>query len=360
YVSFDPIPDNTQNLLKQRPVISDLHLENLETNNQLRNRSLEKRHQNTSEPIAHSRNRDLNASPRRINTITEPANLLIHENKPSNKKRHCRNNQTNRVSLHRRVKNTHLNRSTRRGKLLRHQQAIPNSLTNSNRLQRQTVSSNATNNSGKDRPPFLEQAHNSRKNRRKLLNALNQRIRNGFNHRGELVKHRNHRIADCVNNVVLSDLPLITKRLRSRIPGLHHLLESLTSTVLHHVHNVRDVDLPLGSHLLDLINRHAELLRQPRQNRHTRLRNHGETVHHGDTAIIDSLHHAAHSLIKLRRVTTGSNNCLADVTQNTGCVLALNARIRQRLCGLQVRLVIKRGVRRHLPQVSHNLCRILG
>src|SRR5699024_2727767 len=178
YVSFDPIPDNTQNLLKQRPVISDLHLENLETNNQLRNRSLEKRHQNTSEPIRNSLNRKLDTSPRRINTITEPAHLLVHENKPSNKKRHCRNNQTNRVSLHRRVKNTHLNRSTRRGKLLSHQQAIPNSLTNSNRLQRQTVSRNATNNSGKDRPPLLEQAHNSRKNRRKLPNALNQRIRN--------------------------------------------------------------------------------------------------------------------------------------------------------------------------------------
>src|SRR5699024_639506 len=260
----------------------------------------------------------------------------------------------NRVSLHRRVKNTHLNRSTRRGKLLCHQQTIPNSLTNSNRLQRQTVSSNATNNSGKDRPPFLEQAHNSRKNRRKLLNALNQRIRNGFNHRGELVKHRNHRIADCVNNVVLSDLPLITKRLRSRIPGLHHLLESLASTVLHHVHNVRDVDLPLGSHFLDLINRHTELLGQTRQNRHTRLRNHGETVHHGDTAIVDSLHHAAHSLIKLRRVTTSSNDCLTDVLKHARSVLALNARISQRLSGLQIRLIVERGALRHVSSVFHD------
>src|SRR5699024_1094738 len=125
---------------------------------------LHNRPQNVTEPITNRSHSNLNSRPRRVNTVTEPANLLVHENEPSNKKRHCRNNQTNRVSLHRRVKNTHLHRSTRRGKLLRHQQAIPNSLTNSNRLQRQTVSSNATNNSGKDRPPFLEQAHNSRKN----------------------------------------------------------------------------------------------------------------------------------------------------------------------------------------------------
>src|SRR5699024_2797507 len=292
--------------------------------------------------------------------LIETRHPSIHANKPSNNKRHCRNNQTNRVSLHRRVKNTHLYRSTRRGKLLCNQQAIPNSLTNSNRLQRQTVSRNATNNSGKDRPPFLEQAHNSRKNRRKLLNALNQRIRNGFNHRGEFVKHRNHGIADCVNDVVLSDLPLITERLRCLISGLHHLLESLASTVLHHVHNVRDVDLPLGSHFLDLINRHAELLRQPRQNRHARLRNHGEAVHHGDTAIIDGLHHAAHSLIKLRRVTTGSNNCLADVLQRARRVLALNARISQRLSSLQIRLIVQRGLRRYFPQVLHYCGSVFG
>src|SRR5699024_11836755 len=103
-----------------------------------------------------------------------------------------------------------------------------------------------------------------------------------------------------VNNVVLSDLPLSTKRLRSRIPCLHHLLESLTSTVLHHVHNVRDVDLPLGSHFLDLIDGDTELLGQTRQNRHTRLRNHRQAIHHGDTAIIDSLHHASHTLVTLQ------------------------------------------------------------
>src|SRR5699024_2291079 len=310
--------------------------------------SLHDRPQHVTEPIAHSRNRDLNASPRRINTITEPANLLIHENKPSNKKRHCRNNQTNRVRLHRRVKNTHLNRSTRRGKLLGNQQTIPNSLTNSNHLQRQTVSRNAANHSGKDRPPFLEQANDCRKNRRKLLDALNQRIRNGFNHRGEFVKHRNHGIADCVDDVVLSDLPLITERLRCLISGLHHLLESLTSAVLHHVHNVRDVDLPLGSHFLNLLNRHTELLRQTRQNRHARLRNHGEAVHHGDTAIVDSLHHAAHSLVKLRGVTTSRNNRLTDVLQHARSVLALNARISQRLSSLQIRLIVERGTLRHV------------
>src|SRR5699024_1063229 len=321
---------------------------------------LHDRPQHVTEPIAHSRNRDLNASPRRVNTITEPANLLIHENKPSNKKRHCRNNQTNRVGLHRRVKNTHLYRSTRRGELLCHQQTIPNSLTNSNRLQRQTVSRNATNNSGKDRPPFLEQANNSRQYRRKLLDALNQRIRNGFNHRGEFVKHRNHGIADCVNNVVLSDLPLITERLRCLISGLHHLLESLASAVLHHVHNVRDVDLPLGSHFLNLVDRLAELLRQARQNRHTRLRNHGETVHHGDTAIVDSLHHAAHSLVKLRGVTTSRHDCLADVLKHARSVLAINARISQRLGGLQVGLIVQRRVRRHLTQVLHDRSGILS
>src|SRR5699024_5117922 len=263
--------------------------------------------------------------------LIETRHPSIHANKPSNNKRHCRNNQTNRVSLHRRVKNTHLNRSTRRGKLLCNQQTIPNSLTNSNRLQRQTVSRNATNNSGKDRPPFLKQPNNRRKNRRKLLDALNQSIRNGFNHRGEFVKHRNHGIADRVNNVVLSDLPLIAKRLRSLVTGLHHLLESLTSTVLHHVHNVRDVDLPLGSHFLNLIDRLAELLRQARQNRHTRLRNHRQAIHHGDTAIIDSLHHAAHSLIKFRGVATSRHDCLADVLKHACSVLALNARISQRL-----------------------------
>src|SRR5699024_1601498 len=295
---------------------------------------LHDRPQHVTEPIAHSRNRDLNASPRRINTITEPAHLLVHENKPSNKKRHGRNNQPNRVSLHRRVKNAHLHGSASSSELLCNQQAIPNSLTNSNRLQRQTVSRNATNNSGKDRPPFLKQTNDCRKNRRKLLNALNQRIRNGFNHRGEFVKHRNHGIADCVNNVVLSDLPLITKRLRSLISGLHHLLESLASAVLHHVHNVRDVDLPLGSHFLNLIDRLAELLRQARQNRHTRLRNHRQAIHHGDTAIIDSLHHAAHSLVKLRGVTTSRHDCLADVLKHARSVLALNARISQRLSSL--------------------------
>src|SRR5699024_9956479 len=209
----DPIPSNL-NAVPQPFSAS---------NNTVPNR-LHDRPQHVTEPIAHSRNRDLNASPRRVNTVTEPANLLVHENEPSNKKRHCRNNQTNRVSLHRRIKNTHLHSRASSSELLCNQQAIPNSLTNSNRLQRQTVSRNATNNSGKDRPPFLEQANNSRQNRRKLLNALNQRIRNGFNHRGELVKHRNHRIADRVNNVVLSDLPLITKRLRSLVTGLHHLL----------------------------------------------------------------------------------------------------------------------------------------
>src|SRR5699024_11630537 len=125
------------------------------------------------------------------------------------------NNQTNRVGLHRRVKNTHLNRSARRGKLLRNQQTIPNSLTNSNRLQRQTVSSNATDNSGKHRPPFLEQPNNSRKNRRKLLDAFNQRIRNGLNHRGEFVKHRHHGIAGRAHSVLLSGLPPLTNSLSS-------------------------------------------------------------------------------------------------------------------------------------------------
>src|SRR5699024_7827676 len=225
---------------------------------------LHNRPQNVTEPITNRSHSNLNSRPRRVNTITEPAHLLVHENKPSNKQSDGSNNQTNRVSLHRRVQNAHLNRSTRSGKLLRHQQTIPNSLTNSNRLQRQTVSRNATNNSGKDRPPFFKQTNDCRKNLRKLLDALNQRIRNGFNHRGEFVKHRNHGIADCVNDVVLSDLPLITERLRCLISGLHHLLESLASAVLHHVHNVRDVDLPLGSHFLDLINRHTELLGQTR------------------------------------------------------------------------------------------------
>src|SRR5699024_2005982 len=198
----DPIPSNL-NAVPQPFSAS---------NNTVPNR-LHDRPQHVTEPIAHSRNRDLNASPRRINTIPEPAHLLVHENKPSNKQSDGSNNQTNRVGLHRRVQNAHLYRSTRRGELLCHQQTIPNSLTNSNRLQRQTVSRNATNNSGKDRPPFLEQANDCRKNRRKLLDALNQSIRNGFNHRGEFVKHRNHGIADCVNDVVLSDLPLIAKRL---------------------------------------------------------------------------------------------------------------------------------------------------
>src|SRR5699024_6138610 len=198
----DPIPSNL-NAVPQPFSAS---------NNTVPNR-LHDRPQHVTEPIAHSRNRDLNASPRRVNTITEPAHLLVHENKPSNKQGDGSNNQTNRVGLHRRLQNAHLYRSTRRGKLLCNQQTIPNSLTNSNRLQRQTVSRNATNNSGKDRPPFLEQANDCRKNRRKLLDALNQSISDGFNHRGEFVKHRNHGIADRVNNVVLSDLPLIAKRL---------------------------------------------------------------------------------------------------------------------------------------------------
>src|SRR5699024_7090679 len=318
------------------------------------------RPQNVTEPIANRSHSNLNSRPRRVNTITEPAHLLVHENKPSNKQSDGSNNQTNRVGLHRRVQNAHLYRSTRRGELLCNQQTIPNSLTNSNRLQRQTVSRNATNNSGKDRPPFLEQPNDCRKNRRQFLDALNQSISDGFNHRGEFVKHRNHGIADRVNNVVLSDLPLIAKRLRSLVTGLHHLLESLTSTVLHHVHNVRDVDLPLGSHFLNLIDRLAELLRQARQNRHTRLRNHRQAIHHGDTAIIDSLHHAAHSLVKLRGVTTSRNDCLADVLKHARSVLALNARISQRLGGLQVGLIVQRRVRRHLPQVLHDRSGILS
>src|SRR5699024_1179249 len=144
----DPIPSNL-NAVPQPFSAS---------NNTVPNR-LHDRPQHGTEPIAHSRNRDLNASPRRINPLPEPANLLINEPKPSNNTRPCRNNQTHRVGLQRRVQNAQLYRSTRRGELLCNQQAIPNSLTISNRLQRQTVSSNATNNRGKDRPPSLEQAN---------------------------------------------------------------------------------------------------------------------------------------------------------------------------------------------------------
>src|SRR5699024_5754894 len=243
------------------------------------------RPQNVTEPITNRSHSNLNSRPRRVNTVTEPANLLVHENEPSNKKRHGGNNQTNRVGLHRRVKNTHLHGSASSSELLSNQQAIPNSLTNSNRLQRQTVSRNATNNSGKDRPPFFKQTNDCRKNPRQFLNALNQGIRDGFNHRGQFFQHRNHGIAYSVNHVVLGDLPLITKRLRGRVTGLHHLLEGLTSTILHNVHNVIDTDFALRGHLLNLVNRLTELLRQTRQNRNTRLGNHRQRIHHGDTAI---------------------------------------------------------------------------
>src|SRR5699024_12420832 len=37
HISLHPIPDHTKDLLKQRPIIAHIHLENLETNNQLRN-----------------------------------------------------------------------------------------------------------------------------------------------------------------------------------------------------------------------------------------------------------------------------------------------------------------------------------
>src|SRR5699024_5544173 len=79
---------------------------------------LHNRPQNVTEPITNRSHSNLNSRPRRVNTITEPANLLVHENKPSNKKRHRSNNQTNRVGLHRRIQNTHLNRSTRSSELL--------------------------------------------------------------------------------------------------------------------------------------------------------------------------------------------------------------------------------------------------
>src|SRR5699024_1262916 len=151
-IRLHPLPNRAQNLLEQGPVIPDLHLEYLEPNNQPRNRSLDERDQRRGEPVCNHLNREhdsvpgdldyvpqpfsasnntipnglhnrpqnvaepitnrshsnLNSRPRRVNTITEPANLLVHENKPSNKKRHGGNNQTNRVSLHRRIKNAHL------------------------------------------------------------------------------------------------------------------------------------------------------------------------------------------------------------------------------------------------------------
>src|SRR5699024_4226986 len=83
---------------------------------------LHNRPQNVTEPITNRSHINLNSRPRRVNTITEPAHLLVHENKPSNKQGDGSNNQTNRVGLHRRVQNAHLYRSTRRGKLLSHQQ----------------------------------------------------------------------------------------------------------------------------------------------------------------------------------------------------------------------------------------------
>src|SRR5699024_2869149 len=69
---------------------------------------LHNRPQNVTEPITNRSHSNLNSRPRRVNTITEPAHLLVHENKPSNNQSDSRNNHTNRISLHRRIKNTHL------------------------------------------------------------------------------------------------------------------------------------------------------------------------------------------------------------------------------------------------------------
>src|SRR5699024_759471 len=301
----DPIPSNL-NAVPQPFSAS---------NNTVPNR-LHDRPQHVTEPIAHSRNRDLNASPRRINTITEPANLLIHENKPSNKKRHCRNNQTNRVGLHRRVKNTHLYRSTRRGELLCHQQTIPNSLTNSNRLQRQIVGSNTANNSGKDRPPFLEQPNDCRKNRRKLLDALNDCVANRLHHGCQLLQQRHQRLTDSDLNVILGDLERLTEGLSDFLTGPGLRRSEFARAVLHYVENVINTDFAISGHLLNDIARGAELRRQGINNRITRLRNHRQRVIHDDTAIIDTLKKAVHGAVKLRSATTGTNNRPTNLIEN--------------------------------------------
>src|SRR5699024_1925930 len=322
----DPIPSNL-NAVPQPFSAS---------NNTVPNR-LHDRPQHVTEPIAHSRNRDLNASPRRINTITEPANLLIHENKPSNKKRHCRNNQTKRVGLHRRVKNTHLYRSSRRGELLCHKQTIPNSLTNSNRLQRQTVSRNATNNSGKDRPPLLEQANNSRQNRRKLLNALNDCVANWLHHRCQLLQQRHQRLTNSNLNVILGDLERLTEGLSNVLASLRLRRGKFARPVLHHRQNIINADFALRGHLLDNVTSRAELRRQSINDRITRLRNHRQRVIHDDTAIVDTLKKAVHGAVKFCGTTTGTNNRPTNLIKNLYSVVTLNPGVRKRLRGLTIR-----------------------
>src|SRR5699024_6275690 len=58
--------------------------------------------------------------------------------------------------------------------------------------------------------------------------------------------------------------------------------------------------------------------------------------------------------------TTSSHDCLADVLKHARSVLALNARISQRLSSLQIRLIVQRRVRRHPPQVFHDRSGILS
>src|SRR5699024_608285 len=322
----DPIPSNLN--AASQPFSA--------SNNTVPNR-LHDRPQHVTEPIAHSRNRDLNASPRRVNTVTEPAHLLVHENKPSNKQGDGSNNQTNRVSLHRRVKNTHLHRSTRSGKLLSHQQTIPNSLTNSNRLQRQTVSRNATNNSGKDRPPFLEQANNRRKNRRKLLDALNDCVANRLHHRGQLLQQRHQRLTDSDLNVILGYLERLTEGLSDFLASLRLRRGKFARPVLHHRQNIINTDFALRGHLLDNVTSRAELRRQSINDRITRLRNHRQRVIHDDTAIVDTLKKAVHGAVKFCGTTTGTNNRPTNLIKNLYSVVTLNPGVRKRLRGLTIR-----------------------
>src|SRR5699024_3487805 len=106
-----PIPDNTQDLLKQRPIITHLHLEYLETNNQLRNRSLEKRHHCSSKPINNSTNSSLNSRPNSSNNRLPQLSLREKPNQSTNQQHNASNNQANRISPHRSVQQPLTNRS---------------------------------------------------------------------------------------------------------------------------------------------------------------------------------------------------------------------------------------------------------
>src|SRR5699024_12053796 len=90
--------------------------------------------------------------------------------------------------------------------------------------------------------------------RRQDVNKTSHSLTRRLNRGRDLLNQRQQDSTQSNLYVVLRDLPLTAERFRRRIASNKHLLERIARSVLHHRHDIGDVDLALRGHLLDLIN----------------------------------------------------------------------------------------------------------